>query len=154
MGRPLLMLFIGLFFGAGLGVVFAAGQGLTLDGHDHSDPAHHGSGMGHEAHAAMHAETVEVPGTSLEVEATPDPVGGYNLHLVTGLTFSPENASGDHVPGEGHAHVFVDGVKIGRFYSPWVHVAEGGEVRVTLNANDHRALAVDGAPVEVMLNLQ
>ena len=55
MGRPLMMLFIGLFFGAGLGVVFAAGQGLTLDGHDHdhSDPSQHGAGNGHEMHAGL-----------------------------------------------------------------------------------------------------
>ncbi|WP_375260354.1 hypothetical protein [Palleronia sp.] len=67
MGRPILM----LFFESGLGVVLAAGQGLTLDGHDHASHDH-----GDAAHAAMHAEMVDVPGAALAVEATPDPVGG------------------------------------------------------------------------------
>lgn len=149
MGRPILMLFIGLFFGSGLGVVFAAGQGLTLNGHDHGSHDH-----GDAAHAAMHAETVEVPGAALTVEATPDPVGGYNLHLLPrGFAFAPAAAGGAHVPGQGHAHVYVDGVKLGRLYGDWVHIPTGGEVRVTLNANDHRALASGGHPVEARLTL-
>lgn len=60
-------------------------------------------------------------------------------------------ASGDHKPGEGHAHVYVNGAKIGRLYGPWLHLPNlpKGEVtvEVTLNANDHRPLAVNGAPI-------
>ena len=149
MGRPLLMLLIGLFFGAGLGVVFAAGQGLTLNGHDHFTHAH-----GDAAHAAMHEASVDVPGARVSVEATPDAVGGYNLHLVTGgFAFAPAAAGHAHVPGEGHAHVYVDGVKLGRLYGEWVHIPTGGDVRVTLNANDHRTLTADGQPVEARLHL-
>ena len=94
---------------------------------------------------------------SLSVEATPDPSSGWNLHLETGnFAFSPEHASTDHVPGEGHAHVYIDGVKLGRFYGPWLHLPAqepGTEVRVTLNANDHRLLAVGGDRVEETLML-
>ena len=39
-----------------------------------------------------------------------DPVGGYNLHvMVKNFRFAPENASGEHVAGEGHGHIFVNG---------------------------------------------
>ncbi|SPJ23009.1 hypothetical protein PAA8504_00812 [Palleronia abyssalis] len=145
------MLLIGLFFGTGIGVVVAAGNDLSLTGHDHSDPTHHGG----TDHAAMHVETVEAPdGLGLSVEATPDPVGGYNLHLdAPNFTFAPGSASGPHVPGEGHAHVYMDGVKLGRFYGPWIHVPSDGEVSVTLNANDHRAYTRGGKPLAAALRL-
>ena len=56
-----------------------------------------------------------------------------------------ERSGGDHVAGEGHAHVYVDGEKIARLYGPWLHIpslSPGAVVEVTLNANDHRPLAI------------
>jgi len=41
MQRSLSLLFIGLFFGAGLGFLVAASYGVTLDGHDHAAPHDH-----------------------------------------------------------------------------------------------------------------
>jgi len=89
---------------------------------------------------------------SLAIRATPDPMSGHNLFVETeGFAFAPQNASGDNQPGEGHAHVYVNGAKIGRLYGPWLHLPDlpKGEVtvEVTLNANDHRPLAVNGAPI-------
>ncbi len=150
MNTALPMLAIGLIFGGGVGFTIAAANGITLDGHDHS--AHHG-GMTHGGadHAALHDAVVSLPaGTeapTLAVQAVEDPMTGWNLHIMTeNFTFSPENASRDHIPGEGHAHVYINGVKLGRFYGPWVHLdglPDGQvEVRVGLFANDHRQLAV------------
>ena len=51
MDRSLWLLVIGLVFGSGIGFVIAAGNGITLDGHDHNDPAQHGEAGGHSAHA-------------------------------------------------------------------------------------------------------
>ena len=83
-----------------------------------------------------------------------NPQDGHLRLDTRNFRFSPRNASGAHVPGEGHAHVYVDGVKLGRFYGDWVHVpADAGEVRVALYANDHRPLSVGEAPVSVTLNL-
>ena len=68
-----------------------------------------------------------------------------------GFIFTPENASGENVMGEGHAHIYVDGVKLGRVYSNWYHL--GGlssgtrEVKVNLNTNDHHAYGVEGVEV-------
>jgi hypothetical protein len=95
---------------------------------------------------------------TLDVDVKADPLSGWNLHIqTTGFHFSPENASRDHVAGEGHAHIYVNGEKLGRFYGPWVHLdnlPKGHvEIEVTLNANDHRLLAVADQPLSAKLVL-
>lgn len=149
--RSFALLAIGLWFGAGAGFLVAAGYGVTLDGHDHA--AHGGTTAMTHSHDEMLSLSPGPDAPTLAISATPDPVSGWNLHiLTTGFRFSPENASGAHVPGEGHAHVYIDGRKFGRVYGPWTHIPSlpsgAPAVEVTLNANDHRALAVDGAPLK------
>lgn len=156
MSRSLSLFVIGLVFGGGIGFVIAAGNGVTFDGHDHG-VAGHGAGMDHAGmdHDAMHDTPVDVPAAdapSLSVMIMPDPMAGYNLHVMTeNFAFSPERASLANVTGEGHAHVYINGDKLGRLYSPWLHLdglPKGEvEVKVTLNTNDHRPLAVNGIPV-------
>ena len=104
-----------------------------------------------EAH--RHAETIEAPaGMGVALNVHPDSVSGFNVQIVpTGFTFAPEKVNTTHVPGEGHAHLYVDGVKLRRVYGPWAHV-EGlssgmHEISVTLNANTHEEYAVDGQPI-------
>ena len=89
----------------------------------------------------------------LKVGAVAEDEGGVNLYLLTrGWTWSPENVNNSHVPGEGHAHIYVDGEKVGRTYGPYHYLSglEHGErhIRVTLNSNDHSALTYEGQPVE------
>jgi len=166
MERSLALFVIGLIFGGGIGFVTAAGNGVTLDGHDHSAPSAHQahaaanpSSDGHSGHRMAghnHDELVSVaPGPeapSLEISVMPDPASGYNLHIVTdNFTFAPEHASLDHVPGEGHAHVYVNGEKVARHYGPWLHLSAlpaKARVEVTLNTNDHKMLAVDNTPLK------
>lgn len=161
--RSIALLIIGLVFGGGIGFVIAAGNGITLDGHDHStDLEGHASGHtgGHadreNSHTILHEQLASVPpgadAPRLEIALTPDPVSGWNLKLITeGFRFSPQNVNGPHVPGEGHAHVYVNGEKVARLYGPWLHLdslPDGpATIRVTLNANDHRALAIGQEPV-------
>src|SRR5690606_38361231 len=77
---------------------------MAADGHDHT----HGEGI-------ETGGVAEIP--TVAVTATPDPKSGVNLRVeTTGLTFAPEHASTEHVLGEGHAHVYVDGEKYGRLY--------------------------------------
>jgi hypothetical protein len=154
MNRSLSLFAIGLVFGGGIGFAIAAGNGVTFDGHDHGAMV---SGMDHGNmdHAMMHDAPVEVPATDapqVTLKVMPDPMAGYNLHLqIDNFTFSPERASLANVTGEGHAHVYINGEKLGRLYSPWMHIdglPKGEvEVKVTLNTNDHRPLAVNGTPV-------
>lgn len=157
--RTFMLFFIGLIFGAAGGFVYAAANGFTLDGHDHADPAHHGgiAGMDHSNmdHAMMHEQPIDLDAAvapNLEIAVTVDPMAGYNLHvMVSDFVFSPRAASLAHVSGEGHAHVYANGVKLGRLYGPWMHLdnlpSGDVEIAVTLNSNDHRPLAVSGEPI-------
>ncbi|APE45562.1 hypothetical protein BOO69_17235 [Sulfitobacter alexandrii] len=159
MNRTLALFVIGLIFGGGLGFAFAAGNGITFDGHDHADPAHH-AGMAHDSgdHAAQHETPIELSAENapeVRIAVTPDPMAGYNLHvMVENFEFSPENASRDHRPGQGHAHVYANGVKLGRIYGAWTHLdglPEGNvDIEVTLNSNDHHPLVVGGKPVSAI----
>ena len=164
MNRAFALFVIGLAFGGGIGFVLAATNGVTLDGHVHADNrelAHPGiggaSGDGHNHYRKLNLVGTNAP--TLDVRVTEDPDQGWNLRVMTtGFTFSPANVGRSHVPGEGHAHVHVNGRKIARLYGPWMHIAslpEGEvEILVTLNANDHRLLSVDGIPVEARFLLR
>ena len=105
-------------------------------------------------HDAGHAEAIQGPeGMSVSVEATPDSVSGVNVRIsTTNFTFAPEQVGGEHVQGNGHAHVYVDGVKVGRPYAANYHIGsvEPGErtIRVTLNANTHSEYEIGGQVVE------
>lgn len=109
-----------------------------------------------------HDQTHDLPADeapAVTAEASLDPVGGVNLRIDTErFTWAPESASGDHVPGEGHAHVYVDGEKIARVYTPWFHLdgLEPGtrQLRVDLTANDHAGYAADGEPVAETLTVE
>ena len=163
MDRSIAMLAIGLIFGGGIGFVIAAGNNVTLDGHEHSEASGQIPSMsrdmsqgaaqgGAHAHAGnlMLDDDATVP--ELTIQVLEDVVSGWNLKLdVSNFRFTPKNAGLAHVPGEGHAHVYVNGVKIARIYGVWMHIAslpEGAVVEVTLNANDHRQLAVADQPIK------
>lgn len=159
MNRALALLIIGLALGGGVGFVLGAGSGSTPM--DHGKMEHgqmdHGSqdGAGHD-----HDALVEATGPTPRIMAhvMRDPVSGWNLHLmVENFTFAPAAAGAKHVPGEGHAHVYANDVKIARLYGEWLHLDDlpAGEVElhVTLNSNDHRTLGVDGIPVEAVVTL-
>ena len=164
MANPLALLAIGLVLGGGIGFAVAAANGVTLDGHDHADLAMH-AGAAHTAAAhagAAHDHAPSLPALSipagpdapwLAATLTPDTVGGWNLRLdLRNFRFAPENVGRANVAGEGHAHVYVGGEKLARLYGPWLHIPvlpEGAPVEVTLNANDHGALAVAGRPLRV-----
>ncbi|WP_264212812.1 hypothetical protein [Leisingera thetidis] len=155
MSRSLALFAIGLIFGGGAGFVIAAGNGVTFDGHDHGDPAHHG-GTHAEAMAHDHSTAVDLPAgsdaPSVAIQLIKDPMAGWNLQVLPqNFRFAPENASAADVPGEGHAHIYVNGEKLARLYAGWMHIPslpEGAEVKVSLNTNSHSPLMVAGEPVE------
>lgn len=67
--------------------------------------------------------------------------------------FEPTEVLADnaHVPGLGHGHVYVGGVKLGRVFDTIYQIGPlpkgKHEVRVSLNTNEHRTYAVDGQAV-------
>ncbi|MAQ84632.1 MAG: hypothetical protein CMH12_15510 [Maritimibacter sp.] len=157
--KPLLMLVIGLFFGTGGGFLYAASQGITLDGHDHGDHSAHDMAAGAMSHDHDALLPAGDPAPSLKLHLSPEGDFAWNLHIVTEhFRFAPEDVNAVHVPGEGHAHIYVDGVKLNRVYGPWYHLTglpeDAREIRVTLNANSHETLSVDGAPVAATVRLR
>ena len=148
MPRSLALLAIGLVLGGGIGFFLAAANNVALDGHHHA-PA---PSAGH----ADHGESIDLPAgagaPTVELGIDRDAKSGWNLRIATtNFRFAPQRTGTPHRPGEGHAHVYVDGRKIARVYGPWFHLDAlppgGATVAVTLNANDHRALAVAGRPL-------
>ncbi|MDE2920083.1 MAG: hypothetical protein OXR64_09570 [Chloroflexota bacterium] len=125
---------------------------VTRASDDHDGSRHAASGS-HD-----HGGMVETSGMSVEVTAEVDPIDGINVHIVpTGFEFAPGRVNQADVDGEGHAHVYVDGEKVGRAYGEWFHlkgVAPGDrEIRVTLQTNGHSEYAVGGQTVQALTRL-
>jgi hypothetical protein len=163
MSRSLALFAIGLIFGGGIGFVTAAGNGITFDGHDHSDAAQHGSPgqiaemAGHD-HATATNLAAGPDAPDLEISVTKDPMAGWNLQVTPqNFRFAPENASAADVAGEGHAHVYINGTKLGRLYGNWTHLSDlptgKVEVKVSLNANSHSPLMIGGTPIAASVTL-
>lgn len=160
MNRALALLAIGLVFGGGIGFVFAAANGVTLDGHDHatdhgSTPHPNAANHSEHDHAKLRENEGETAPT-LAIDLTKDPVSGWNLQLTTtNFAFSPENAGLAHIPNQGHAHLYANGAKLARLYGSWIHIdaLPQGDVTllVTLNSNDHQTLAVNNTPLQAMI---
>lgn len=115
--------------------------------------ADQGSGAETVPGAMVHGGPVPAPeGMSVSISLTPDSADGLNLEiLTTGFEWAPEGAGGEHVAGQGHAHVYVDGVKHARAYGRWLHLSglDSGtrQIRVTLNGNAHGEYTRDGRPL-------
>ena len=89
----------------------------------------------------------------VKLELTKDPMSGWNLFIeTTNFKFTPENVNQPHQSGTGHAHLYINGQKYARVYSPYFYLPDlvGGknELRVTLNANGHENLALKEKPIE------
>ena len=141
--------------------VTAKGSHDTSGDHDdeaHEDEGDEGEGHEDEGHAdeshedAHDAQIAADSQMSVSISLELDAMTGANLTVVPqGFTFAAENVNKPHVPGEGHAHVYVNGFKVGRLYGPATHLdkmkAGINEVRVTLNANSHQEYTWNGQAV-------
>ena len=88
----------------------------------------------------------------ITVSVIADELGGYLVSLETeNFTFAPQSAGLDHVDGEGHAHLYLNGEKIARVYGEWFYLdtlpAGENTLTATLNSNTHAPLHLDGAPI-------
>ncbi len=156
--RSLILFIIGLAFGTGFGLL--AGGSLETAGHDHASSDHGGHDMammdGDAAHD--HSAMIDWPAGQLAPQLTlqvlPDGPDSRNLHIIAnGFDWTPEQVNNDVQAGSGHAHVYLNGIKVARAYSPWLHLDHFPEgpvtVRVTFNANDHSVWMLDGAPLAI-----
>ncbi|WP_413161517.1 hypothetical protein ACL6C3_23235 [Capilliphycus salinus ALCB114379] len=123
---------------------------VELAHESHGDQSH-GEGMNH------HHEPMEIPEgqpiPTVDLVVHPDSVKGWNLEVkVSNFRFAPEHASGDARPGEGHAHLYVNGEKITRIYGNWYYLGSlspgQNQLRVGLSTNDHKDLVHQGQPIE------
>ena len=104
------------------------------------------------AHGAIEVGNAPNPPT-VKVAVRPDAKAGWNLQVQTqNFRWAPERASAQHVAGEGHAHLYIDGKKITRLYGEWYFLPSlrpgSHMIRVTLNANTHEDYTVGGRLVE------
>lgn len=144
--KPLALFLIGIVFGVAGGFILAGGtQGMST-AHDHM-----GHADGEHAHDPDALTAWDGAAPSLMLHLSPDMGADMNLHIMApGFRFAPEEVNGAVTPAAGHAHVYINGMKVGRAYSPYMllsNLESGDVVRVTLNANDHTAWAVDGQPL-------
>ena len=86
------------------------------------------------------------PAPRLALSVAPDGDGWRVSIEAEDFTFSEEFVDLYHVPGMGHGHLYVGGMKMGRLYAPEAYIGAlpkgQHEIRVTLNTNDHRAYVV------------
>lgn len=159
MANPVILLAVGIVAGAGLGALVTAtvvdrnamskahmDEIAEAIAHDHSA---HDHGESH-THKMIDAGT---PAPTLAITLHPDGPQSRNLEITTtNFTFDPTGVNGENRPGRGHAHIYLNGVKLPRSYAPWVHLSAlpkgTHDLRVTLNANDHSHLATNGTPIE------
>jgi copper(I)-binding protein len=90
------------------------------------------------------------PELTMTVSATE--TGEWTVDLRTvNFTFVPEKDVPLHVPGEGHGHLYLNGLKLGRVYDTKVTIGAlpkgRHEVEVTLNTNTHMPYMNADGPV-------
>ncbi len=111
-------------------------------------------GMSHdESYVVPEGETA--PTVALEAEPGE---GGWLIRIATtDFTFDPEAVDQAHVPGTGHGHVYLNGLKLGRVYGGEFRIgalpAGTHQLRVALNTNDHRAYATEAGPIDATVTL-
>ncbi len=143
------MVIVALLLGTVIGNVYAVLSGSSDDETSEITDETTDTHMAHETYEVDRA-TQDAPSVKLYADA--DPKGGWNLKIVTkNFEFTPEDVNGDDVLGTGHAHIYVDGEKLGRVYSNNYYLNALGdgdhEITVSLNTNSHADYVVDGVEV-------
>ena len=110
-----------------------------------------GNPMDHE-----HSKNVEWEGDkqpSLYLSVKPhDSYGWVVIYNANNFTFNAENASSEHIQGEGHGHLYVNDVKISRLYGEPYYLRDlnmgANKIGITLNTNNHLSYVFNGAAIE------
>jgi hypothetical protein len=87
----------------------------------------------------------------VDLSVSGDDVNGWTGEVsVDGFSISPADAM-QHVPGEGHLHLMVDGKVFSMVYQsvfPIPYLGPGEhEIAVVLSSNDHRTYVINGDPI-------
>jgi hypothetical protein len=116
-------------------------------------PAHDDDGLGGETHLV---DVGHHPAVSIRVA---EGAQGWVVEIeTTEFTIVADGADIADPSREGHAHVYVDGLKIGRAYASPFPLgqlsADQHTVRVELSTYDHQVLTKNNAPVDAVARIQ
>ena len=107
----------------------------------------------HSQHPLIEVDETE-PTPSMRIHMAADSMDGFNIFLETeNFRFTPQSVDTLPVSNEGHAHLYVNGVKVARMYSPWHHLStkllrEGiNRLEVEFSTNDHSVWSIAGVPI-------
>ena len=94
----------------------------------------------------------------VDLQVVPLDDGTYNVRIQTmNFVFAPHHVGMTPMDGEGHAHLYIDDVKIARVYGEWYHLDslpdDAEMISVALYANNHQPLVVEGKAVRDMVNI-
>lgn len=100
-------------------------------------------------------DAAEAPVVEMVVEPEKD---GWRVTLNTqNFSFSQDGADGPHVAGQGHGHLYLNGLKLQRMYTETAQIGAlpSGtyDVTVSLNTNDHRVYATNGKAISASVAL-
>ena len=127
--------------------------GMGSDGNDMAGMTASGDVASHSGHGGTQEVPADLPIPTIDIEVLKDPMTGWNLHVeTTNYTLAPERVSTEHVDGEGHMHLYINGEKISRLYGYWHDLGElppgEHEIRVVLSTNSHADLTLNGQKIE------
>ncbi|WP_186775444.1 YHYH protein [Rubripirellula tenax] len=116
------------------------------------DTAMEVSGHSHDMTETVAANSNNPP--SVLLHATPNS-SGIEVHLsLSNFELSSKNVDQAHIDGQGHAHLYLDGVKVTRLFDNTYqldNVATGSHtVSVELVSNDHRVYSIAGHSIEAI----
>ena len=102
-------------------------------------------------HGLVEVDPENTPTVAIRAER--DALSGWNIFLdVENFTFAPEMVNQPHAANIGHAHLYLNGMKVARLYGTAYHLANVPEgqsvITVSLNTNDHSDMAMNGTPIE------
>ncbi|WP_299580317.1 hypothetical protein [uncultured Microbulbifer sp.] len=106
---------------------------------------------------------VHVAAPRIELEISRDTMSGFNLHIAYDRFELESPRYANEAPQrflEGHAHLYINGVKIQRLYAADLHLPEKwlkpgfNQITVTLNAHDHSTWSRGGKRVLATLFIQ
>lgn len=123
-------------------------MGDDNQGMDHAkmDPSMHQMG------AAIDMSSDENP-PNIDITVIQNANNTWSIDLTTQNFnfFEPKTEPLEHKDGQGHGHLYLNGLKLQRMYSTKATIGAlpAGQhiISVTLNSNDHRAFSINGAPV-------
>ena len=122
------------------------------DSHDSHDSHDHDHGNNLDVSQLADPPTVSISGTATET-------GEVNLNFaVEDLELVPINPPSEHELGQGHLHLYVDGVSVAMLHESSYVITDltkgQHNFRVAISTNDHREYHVDGKTISDSISIE